>query len=182
VSTAEPHAVPEPPRIDSPRLTIRALRSGDEARLAAVFGAAPEWLALLGRPDPAEAAAQEIAGGAANPGREIALLTDRASDEDVGAIGWWMHRPEPGTALVGTVVVVPSRRGQGLVREAFGALEAWLGEMGVRELRTAFPRRVLPLHRLAAAFGFREMSIAEHQKLGLAGAGTSLWRKPLGEA
>jgi hypothetical protein len=29
------------------------------------------------------------------------------------------------------------------------------------------------------ALGFREMSIAEHQKLGMAGAGISLWQKPL---
>jgi RimJ/RimL family protein N-acetyltransferase len=181
VSIAEPHSVPPPPRIESPRLEIRALRSGDEARLAAVFAAAPEWLAVLGRAADSAAAAQEIAGAAASAGREIALLTDRETGDDVGAIGWWLHRPEPGMALVGTVVVVPPRRGEGLAREALGAVEAWLGELGVRELRTAFPRRILPLHRLAAALGFREMSIAEHQKLGLAGAGTSLWHKPVGE-
>jgi hypothetical protein len=29
------------------------------------------------------------------------------------------------------------------------------------------------------ALGFREMSIAEHQKLGMAGAGVSIWSKPL---
>jgi GNAT superfamily N-acetyltransferase len=102
-----------------------------------------------------------------------------ASGEDVGALAWWRDRPEAGVALLGVLLVVPAQRGQGLAREALGALEASLAQAGARELRTAFPRRLLPLHGLVRALGFSEMSIADHQRLGLPGAGTALWHKPL---
>ena len=175
MSTPEPQTV----AIQSPRLTIQTLRPGDEARLQAVFDAAPGWAVATGRPAERDAARHEVAASANDPGRAIAVLSLRETGEDVGVIGWWLHRPETGMALLGTLVVTSAHRSQGLAREALDALEGWLLEMGVTELRTAFPRRVLPLHPLVKALGFREMSIAEHQKLGLPGAGTSLWHKPL---
>jgi len=165
--------------IESARLAIRTLAPGDEARLQAVFDAAPDWHQALGRPADPGAAAAEVAASARDEGRSIAVITLRDSGDDVGALGWWRERPEPGIALLGTLLIVPERRHVGLAREALGALEAWLVEGGTRELRTAFPRRLLPLHPLARALGFREMSIAEHQKLGIGGAGTALWQKPL---
>ena len=165
--------------IESPRLLVRTLRPGDEARLQAVFDATPDWHAALGRPADPDAAAREIAASADKPGREIAVVTLRETGEDVGAIGWWRGNPEPGIALLGTLLVTPAHRGQGLAREALGAVEAWLAEGGVTEMRTAFARMLLPLHPIVMALGFREMSIAEHQKLGFAGAGTSLWSRPL---
>jgi GNAT superfamily N-acetyltransferase len=169
----------EPPALESPRLILRALRPGDEARLQAVFDAAPDWHAALGRPADPKAAAAEVGASASAAGRQVAVLTLRETGYDVGAVGWWGEKPEPGVALLGTLLVVPAHRGLGLAREALAALEGWLAADGTRELRTAFPRRLLPLHPLVTALGFREMSIAEHQKLGMAGAGTSLWSKPL---
>lgn len=170
---------PQTVAIQSPRLRVESLRPGDEARLQAVFAAAPDWFLATGRPADPNAAALEIAGSATDPGRAIAVVSLAETGEDVGAIGWWLHRPEAGMALLGTLVITRAHREQGLAREALDALEAWLGEMGVTELRTAFPRRILPLHPLVKALGFTEMSIAEHQKLGLQGAGTSLWQKRL---
>lgn len=175
VSTPEP----QPVAFQSPRLRVRTLHPGDEPRLQAVFDAAPDWFLATGRPADPNAAALEIAGSAADAGREIAVLTLADGGEDIGVVGWWLHRPETGMALLGTLVIATAHRGGGLAREALGALEAWLVEMGVNELRTAFPRRVLLLHPIVKALGFAEMSIAEHQKLGLQGAGTSLWQKRL---
>jgi GNAT superfamily N-acetyltransferase len=175
VSTPEPQTV----TIQSPRLLIHTLRPGGEARLDAVFAAAPDWFLATGRPATPDAAALEIAGAAHDAGRAIAVISLADGGEDVGALGWWLHKPEAGKALLGTLVIAQAHRGRGLAREALGALEGWLVEMGVAELRTAFPRRVLPLHPIVKALGFTEMSIAEHQKLGLAGASTSLWQKPL---
>jgi len=165
--------------LESPRLLVRTLHPGGEPRLQAVFDAAPDWHQALGRPADAGAAAAEVEASAREAGRAVAVMTLRDSGDDAGAIGWWRERPEPGIALLGTLLVVPGHRGQGFAREALGALETWLAAEGTRELRTAFPRRLLPLHPLVKALGFREMSIAEHQKLGMAGAGISLWQKPL---
>jgi len=174
------NAAPEPPPpIESPRLLLHPLGPGGEARLQAVFDAAPDWHLALGRPADPGAAAAEVGASAASPGRAVAAVTLRETGEDVGAVGWWGEKPEPGIALLGTLLIVPAHRGAGLAREALAALEGRLAEGGTRELRTAFPRRLLPLHPLVTALGFREMSIAEHQKLGMAGAGTSLWSKPL---
>ncbi|HSU17210.1 GNAT family N-acetyltransferase [Longimicrobium sp.] len=171
---------PSPPDvIESPRLLVRTLRPGDEARLQVVFDAAPDWHAALGRPADPDAAAREIAASADKAGREIAVITLREGGQDVGAIGWWRANPEPHVALLGTLVITPAYRRSGLAREALGAVEAWLAEGGTTEMRTAFARALLPLHPLVKALGFREMSIAEHQKLGFAGAGTSLWSRPL---
>jgi GNAT superfamily N-acetyltransferase len=171
-------AAPSAETVESPRLLVRALRPGEEARLQAVFDAAPDWHAALGRPADPNAAAAEVAACAATPGREIAVLALRATGEDVGAVGWWRGNPEPHVALLGTLLVVPAHRGAGIAREALGAVGGWLAEGGITELRTAFPRRLLHLHPVVKALGFREMSIAEHQKLGFAGVGTSLWSRP----
>lgn len=168
--------------LETARLALRTLGPGDEARLQAVFEAAADYFtALTGASGPVpDAAAQEIAGGAATPGRRIAVLTTIDGGEEVGALGWWEGNPEPGWALLGIVMIVPAHRGRGLAREALEGLELWLAARGVHSLRTAFPRRRLALHPIVKALGFREMSIAEHQKLGLAGAGTSLWEKRIG--
>jgi len=181
---APPVSTPEEAQtvsIAAPRLRITTLAPGSEPRLRAVFDAAPDWFLATGRPADPNAAALEIAGSAADAGRAIAVISLAESGDDVGAIGWWLHRPEAGMALLGTLVIASAHRGQGFAAEALGALEGWLVEMGVKELRTAFPRRVLPLHPVVKALGFTEMSIAEHQKLGLGGANTSLWQKPLEE-
>jgi GNAT superfamily N-acetyltransferase len=178
---APPVTTPDPRTavIQSPRLRVTPLGPGDQARLQAVFAAAPDWFIATGRPADPNAAAHEVAGSATDPGRAIAVVSLVETGQDVGAIGWWLHRPEAGMALLGTLVIAEAHRRRGLAREALHALEGWLVEMGVTELRTAFPRRILPLHPLVKALGFAEMSIAEHQKLGLQGAGTSLWQKPL---
>ena len=168
--------------VESARLALHLLGPGDEARLQALLEAGGDhFRALAGEPGPApDAAARELAGCAATPGRTVAALTLLEMGEDAGVLGWWRGNPEPGVALLGTLVVVPAHRGQGLAREALGALEVWLAGQGVRALRTAFPYRRTAIPPLVRALGFREMSIAEHAKLGLRGAGTSLWEKPLG--
>jgi GNAT superfamily N-acetyltransferase len=163
----------------TPRLLIEPLLPGDESRLEEIFRRAPDWATVLDRPPTPAAAAEEIAGAAASPGRVIAALRLAEGDEDVGAIGWWSSRPEGEMALLGMLLVKPGYRGRKLAAEALAGLEAKLVADGITELRTAFPRRIFRLHPLIQRLGFREMSIAEHQKLGLAGAGTSLWKKPL---
>ena len=168
--------------LESDRLRLQPLRPGDEARLRAVFEAARDYFAAIGAgaPTPEAAAVRELAGCADTAGRAVAVLSLLETGEDAGAIGWWSGSPEPGVALLGMLMVAPAQRGRGLAREALDTLEVWLAGTGVRALRTAFPYRRQELHPLARALGFREMSIAEHAQLGLAGVGTSLWEKPIG--
>lgn len=168
----------EAPRIESPRLTLRLLAPGDEGALQAVFEAAPDhFVALSGRGPEPNAAEREIGGAAPVPGREVALVTLRETGEAVGAAGWWAGNPEPDVALLGTLVIVPDHRGKGIAREALGALEAWLAGRRITRLRTAFPYRRTTLPPVVRALGFLPLPIAEHAKLGLAGAGTALYEK-----
>ena len=173
--------MPNEPQIETPRLLVHALAPGGEARLQAVFDAAADHFQLVGgAPAPPDAAQREIASCAATAGREVALLSLLDTGEDVGAVGWWTGNPEPGLALLGMLMVVPAHRGKGYAREAVDGLEVWLAGHGARGLRTAFPWRRRAMIPVVRALGFREMSIAEHQKLGLSGAGTSLWEKEIG--
>lgn len=171
-----------PLELETDRLVLRALDADDEDRLRRVFEAcADHFLNLTGQRGPApDAAALELASCAATPGREVALLTLAETGEDVGAIGWWEGNPETDRALLGMVMIVPSRRGRGLAREALRALEVWLRGRGIVALRTAFQRRRLAVHPVVRALGFRELSIRDHALLGLGGVGVSLWEKPVG--
>ena len=176
------HAHAAPIDIETERLAVRALGAGDEDRLQRVFqGCADHFSVLTGQPGPApDAAAQELAACLATPGRQVAALTLIDSGEDVGAVGWWAGNPEPDRALLGMLMVHPAHRGRGLGREALDAVEVWLAGRGIVALRTAFQRRRLAVHPVVKALGFREMSIRDHALLGLAGAGISLWEKPVG--
>lgn len=177
--SAGPHA---PIDIETARLSIRALGAGDEDRLQRVFAACGDhFAALLGQPGPApDAGAQELAACLSTPGRQVAVLTLLDSGKDVGAAGWWAGNPGPDRALLGMLMIDPAHRRQGLAREALEAVEVWLAGRGIAAMRTAFQRRRLAVHPIVKALGFVEMSIRDHQLLGLAGAGVSLWEKPVG--
>ena len=172
---------PQDPIIESARLVIRPLGLDDAPRLQAVFEATPDHFTVVAGMEGASAdsAAHEIREAAARPGREVALLSLR-DGTDVGALGWWAAHPEPDVALLGMILVAPAHRGGGLAREALAALEARLAAQGIARLRTAFQRRRLPIQGVVKALGFQEMSIREHTKLGIAGAGISLWEKAIG--
>lgn len=171
-----------PLALETDRLLLRALGPGDEAALGRVFARCGDhFAALAGRPGPEpDAAARELRASVETAGREVVLLTLQESGAEVGALGWWEGNPLPDRALLGMLMVDPDHRGRGLAREALQAVEVWLAGRGVRALRTAFERRRLAVHPVVRALGFREMSIAEHTALGLAGAGIGLWEKPVG--
>jgi GNAT superfamily N-acetyltransferase len=170
-----------PLEIESDRLVLRTLGPGDEDRLQRVFERCVDhFAALTGRPAPEPGAgAAELRASLGSPGRQVALLTRLDTGEEVGAVGWWAGNPEPDRALLGLLMVDPAHRGQGLAREALGALEVWLAGRGIKAMRTAFQRRRLSVHPIVRALGFREMSIRDHALLGLSGAGISLWEKPI---
>lgn len=170
------------PPLATPRLRLRIVGAGDEEALQAVFAAAGDhFLPFTGRPEPdPDAAAREIAGCAATPGRDVALVVLHEGGEAVGALGWWRGNPEPDVALLGMLLVVPGRRGAGIAREALGALEAWLAGQGMRRLRTAVATRDRRAAAVLPALGFQRMSVREHAALGLDGLHLSLWEKGIG--
>ncbi|HEX8393127.1 MAG TPA: GNAT family N-acetyltransferase [Longimicrobium sp.] len=173
--------VDAPLEIETDRLLLRTLGPGEEAALQEMFTRCADHFRILSglpAPDP-DAAAREIAGCAATPGRDVALLSLVQTGEAVGAIGWWAGNPEADKALIGMVMIAPEHRRQGLAREALSGLQVWLVGRGMRALRTAFQRRRLPVHPIVRGLGFREMSIRDHAALGLGSAGISLWEKPL---
>lgn len=173
---------PSPLALETDRLVLRAAGPDDEPALQRVFERSGDhFAALTGRAGPAaDAARRELAASSETPGREVVLIVLEESGEEIGAMGWWAGNPLPDRALLGMLMIDPAHRGRGLGREALGALEVWLAGRGIAALRTAFERRRLAVHPVVRALGFREMSIAEHTALGLAGAAISLWEKPVG--
>jgi GNAT superfamily N-acetyltransferase len=166
---------------ETPRLLAQQLRPGHEALLQSVFAAAGDYFGRAtgaDRPD-ADAAAGELRACAASPGREVAVLLDRGSGDPVGAIGWWQGNPEPEVTLLGMLMIVPTRRSEGLAREAVEGLERWLAGQGNRRLRTAVGAREYGEQRLVRALGFTAMSIREHTALGLGGSHLALFEKQL---
>ncbi len=167
--------------LHTPRLRLRPLGTGDEAALQRVFDSSEDhFRAVSGAPATPGAAAGEIAGCAASPGRAVALLELADGGEAVGAIGWWEGNPSSDRALLGTLTVVPEHRGRGLAAEALAALEEALAARGLVALRTAVEWRRRAVHPVVKALGFSLLPIAEHTKLGLSGAGLALYEKPLG--
>lgn len=167
--------------LETARLLLRRLAPGDEAALQAAFdGAGDHFAVVTGQPQAApDAAEREIRACEATPGRQISLATLREGGETVGVVGWWAGNPAPDVALLGTLIVLPAHRGQGLGREMLEAAEGWLRAHGTTRLRTAIGRRRHPVHAVLRRLGFAEMSIRDHTYLGARGAGTALFEKPL---
>ncbi|HET8656320.1 MAG TPA: GNAT family N-acetyltransferase [Longimicrobiaceae bacterium] len=151
----------------TPRLRARLLTMGDEDALQEVFQAGGDYfLEVTGRPEPDEdAAVREIASTINVPGRRVALVSLAESGEDVGALGWWGHHPEPDIALLGMLLVVPERRGAGVGREALGALEGVLAADGIRRLRTGVGAGDTAKHALLRALGFHPLDERTHVTL-----------------
>lgn len=172
----------EETRIRSPRLLLRLLGPGDEEALQGVFRAAGDhFLSITGRPEPdPDAAAREIRGSAATPGRDVALVTLGEGGEPVGALGWWRGSPEPEAALLGMLMVVPAHRGKGIAREALGALEGWLAGQGIYRLRTGVGSGDRRAQEVLRALGFRELDERKHVSLDRGRVMIALFEKELG--
>lgn len=170
------------PPIQDERLTLQPLGLDDVDRLQAVYEAAPDFFQVIvgaERADP-DAALTELRQ-AEQPGREVALIL-LPDGTPAGALGWWAGKPAEDVALLGMLLVLPEHRGQGLAHAALAALEGWLRAQGIGQLRTAIPyRRATPAVRaILRGFGFEAMPLAEHTRMGMAGAGISLWHKAIG--
>jgi GNAT superfamily N-acetyltransferase len=169
------------PLFRTDRLEVHRLATPDAPRLQAVYEAASDYFRVLaegGEVGP-ETALGELRQCAAHPGRTAAVVS-LAGGPDVGALGWWAGHPAPEVALLGMLVVLPEHRGGGVAREALRGLEGWLAGQGISQLRTAIPyRRAAAVRAPLEALGFTPMSIAEHTRMGMAGAGISLWQKAL---
>lgn len=157
----------EQPFFTTARLEARSLVPGDEEVLQRVFEAAGDYfLSITGRPEPdPDAAARELRAGAATPGRAVALLSLREGERPVGAVGWWRGSPDPETALVGMLLLVPEERGKGLAREALDGLAARLGGEGVKRLRTGVGAGDRRLHALLETLGFAPLDERKHVSL-----------------
>jgi RimJ/RimL family protein N-acetyltransferase len=148
----------------TPRLEIRLLGAGDEARLQAVFREAGDhFLPVTGRPAPdPDAAEREIRGCAASPGRDVAALVWRDTGRDVGAVGWWLGHPEPDVTLLGMLMVAMQHRQRGVAREALAGLEGWLAGEGITRVRSAASADDRRAQAVLKALGFREMNEQRH--------------------
>jgi RimJ/RimL family protein N-acetyltransferase len=153
--------------LDTPRVAIHHLAPGDEAVLQPVFEAAGDYfLSITGRPAPdPDAAEREIGSSSTTDGRHIALLSLRETGEPIGAIGWWEGNPEPDSAILGMLLIVPGRRGVGLAREALAGVEASLAASGIQRIRTGVAAGDTRIHALLGALGFSPLDSRTHVSL-----------------
>jgi RimJ/RimL family protein N-acetyltransferase len=179
VNEAQPFV---PAEMESDRLAIRTLGPDDAERLQAVFRAAGDhFLTVTGRPEPEpDAAEREIRGSLATPGRDVAVFTMRDTGEDVGAAGWWRGSPEPDVALLGMLVIAPRHRGNGLAREALGALEVWLAGHGVRRIRSGVGSGDERAQAILRALGFAPLDERRHVALDRGRIMIALFEKQVG--
>jgi RimJ/RimL family protein N-acetyltransferase len=166
----------------TPRLEIRLLGAGDEARLQAAFREAGDhFLPVTGRPEPdPDAAEREIRSCASSPGRDVAVLVCRETGRDVGAVGWWLGHPEPDVALLGMLMVAMPHRRRGVAREALGGLEGWLGGEGVTRVRSAATADDRRAQEVLKALGFAEMNEQRHVGLDRGRVRLSMLEKRIG--
>lgn len=149
---------------DTPRLAVHDLGPDDAEVLQQVFEAAGDYfLSITGRPAPdAQAAEREISSCIATEGRRIGLISLRETGEPIGALGWWEANPEPDSALLGMLLVVPDRRGAGFAREALAGLETALAAAGCRRIRTGVGAGDTRTHELLGALGFTPLDARTH--------------------
>jgi RimJ/RimL family protein N-acetyltransferase len=174
---------PAPPAVlETDRLEIRTLVADDVERLQRLFvDAGDHFLTVTGKPEPEpDAAEREIRGCLATPGRDVALFTLRETGEDVGAAGWWRGSPEPDVALLGMLMVSPSRRRKGIAREALGALEVWLAGHGVRRIRSGVGAGDERAQAVLRGLGFAPMDERRHVALDRGRIMIALFEKEIG--
>ncbi len=140
--TVEPGSERRTPTTD--RVVLRPM---DEAERRRFVPEAREFLragmtraGVLGDPDaPMAEVQQRLVALADDPPPEEVLLTAEADGAPVGRL--WATRVEHGDPVdgsdlvVNTIDLVPERRGQGLTRLVLSALETYVREQGVRDVR-----------------------------------------------
>jgi len=125
-----------PLRLRGARLHGLEAGRGDEPALQACLEAGADYYELTeGSPPAPDAAAALLDEAEADPLRRVLLLRAAGRTAPLGCLDLWLDQPEPGTAHVGLLLVVPVHRHQGYGAEATGALEAALRAAGFDCLR-----------------------------------------------
>jgi RimJ/RimL family protein N-acetyltransferase len=170
-----------PAEISTPRLLLERAGPDLEDTLQAVFARAGDhFTTITGRPEPdPDAARREIASAEAVAGREVYLIRQAEGGEPLGAAGWWEGHPEPDVALLGMLLIVRERRGEGLAREALQAIEETLAARGIRELRTAVGAGDEGRQAILQALGFLPQDERRHVSLDRGRVMIALFRKEL---
>lgn len=182
MTSSEPTVVPPfPSPLTSPRLLLERATPEAEQELQAVFRAAGDhFTTVTGRPEPdPDAAARELRSAASAQGREVFLVRLRESGEAIGAVGWWAGHPEPTVALLGMLLIDARRRRDGLAREALGAVERALRDLGIAELRTGVGAGDTGRQTVLRALGFAPLDERRHVSLDRGRVMLALYRKEL---
>lgn len=165
----------------APAVRLEALGPDDGEMLQQLFAECGDYfLAVTGRPAPdADAAERELRECAAAPGREVALLRS-ATGAAVGALGWWAGYPEPETALLGVLMVLPAARRRGVARTALAELDERLAADGVRRLRAGVASGNGSAQAALRALGFRDLDDRRHVSLDAGRLMIGLWERDVG--
>ena len=142
------------------RFTIRELAEDDLPLILDVYASNPAYLSLTegtggepGRFD-LDLLRRDVAVARAMPGRHLAGVYSRESEEPVGVLDWMDENPSDRRPWLGLVLVRADRQRQGVAREVVEWLAEHLQSAGADSLRAAVIARNEPGLAFARALGF----------------------------
>jgi RimJ/RimL family protein N-acetyltransferase len=149
---------------ETARLAVRALRGDELEALLPVYTSNPGYLALTegaagepGRYD-LEMLRRDYAVARMTPGRRLAGIFLRGSDEPVGVLDWLESNPSDGKPWVGLVMIRADRQRRGFASEALAGLLEQLRAGGAPAVRAGVIDRNDAGRALTRRLGFAPVS------------------------
>lgn len=114
---------------------------------------------------PADLAERLLLAAAHVPGRHLMALT--VGDEAIGLLDFRLRYPDPETASLGLILIVPSWRGRGFGTLALDIWETWLAyETPIRRVRVGVPAHLRRAFRFFLRRGYHPTGEARRVPVG----------------
>jgi RimJ/RimL family protein N-acetyltransferase len=154
---------------ETERLTIRELVDDDLEQILDVYVSNPEYLELTegsgGEPGLYDLGMlqRDFATARMSPGRVLAGLFLKPTDEAVGVLDWMDENPSDDLPWIGLLMVRADRQREGLASEAFEGLAELLRARAAQTVRAAVVERNEAGRALARKLGFEPVETRTRQ-------------------
>lgn len=148
------------------RFRLVPLSAAASAEVQAILTAAADYFRQVGATAvPTDLGERLLLAAAHTPGRHVVALT--VGDDRIGLMDFRLRFPDPQTASLGLIVIVPSWRGKGFGTLAMDIWETWLAyETPIRRVRAGVPAHLRRAFRFFARRGYRPTGEARRVPVG----------------